>query len=96
MIFRFLGTQAVVAGVAELKTLGQSVELEPDFANELIAGGLALLPDEEFAELGFSAEELKRYGDAFARAAAPAEFGAKLRAGWVRVAEIRAELEGGN
>lgn len=96
MTYRFIGTTAQIAGVADLKTLGQSVELSEDLFRDAVLGGCPLLPAEEFDALGFTAEELKRYGDAYGREHAPAEFFDKLRAGWVRAAKIRADFEGGN
>lgn len=95
MIYNFLGTSAQIAGVADLKTLGQKVELSETLYRDVILGGCSLLAAEEFAALEFTADELKRYGDAYGRDNAPAEFFDKLRAGWARVAEIRAEFEGG-
>lgn len=96
MTVRFLGTLSEITGVGKLTALGQSVEVSEEMLRDAILGGCALLPDEEFEALGFSVDELKRYGDAYGRDNAPAEFWDKLRAGWVRVAEMRADFEGVN
>lgn len=93
MIYRFLGSESEIHGVAKLTRVGQSIQLEASVAREAITGGCSLLPEVEFDALGFTDEELREFGGTYGRAAAPPEFIAKLRAGWVRVAELRAELE---
>jgi hypothetical protein len=69
--YRFIGTEAEIAGQRTLKHFGQSVELPDDVAAGLIlgagaeqghAGAVALLPDGDFKALGFTKEELQYFG----------------------------------
>lgn len=91
----FCGSQSVIGNVVEMKRFGQRVDLDDQIAQEAIAGGCPLLVAEEFDAIGFSDEELKKYGDVHARASAPSEFVEKARLAWVRISEIRSDIERG-
>lgn len=73
-------------------TLGASFEMPDETAHRAIAEGAPLLPKASFDALGFSAEEMKKYPNAKAQAAAPAEFHEKLLAARIAVHDYRAQL----
>jgi hypothetical protein len=101
MTYRFLGTEAEIAGRA-IQRLGQEVELPEDVARDLVvgagaetgwAGAIALLPAEQFDAIGFTPAELQKYAYPGPRQNATAEFRAKWQAAMVAVHEYRVELE---
>ena len=88
MTFRFVGSELQISHVA-LKTFGQAIDLEPAMAQEIIAHehSAALLPDELFAALGFTSDEL--------RGGNSETFGAKRAQAWALLAEQRVRLRAG-
>jgi hypothetical protein len=75
----FLGAYSEVLGAGiKLTRFGQRVDLPPEIAEETKhPRGLPCIPAEDFDKIGFTADELKRYGVADSHANAPAEFLAK-------------------
>ena len=77
--FVFLGAYSEVLGAGiKLTRFGQRVDLPPEIADETkLAGGLPCIPTDQFDAIGFTAEELRKYGPAAAHENAPPEFLAK-------------------
>ena len=76
MKYRFLGDTASLyheGGVIEFHSFGQSVELSDEQAAHLLAKNL-LLPEDEFARIGFSEEHLKEFPSAVSHSRAPEAF----------------------
>jgi len=67
MMIRFVGAFGDFAG-RRLDRLGDRVDVIPEDFEEAVSGGCALLPDEEFEAIGFTAQELTRYATAGDRA----------------------------
>lgn len=87
--FVFLGTYALFEG---LNRFGQRIELSPEAAKETKhPRGLPAIPAEEFDALGFSPEELRKFGPAETHANAPAEFLEKKK----RALELLHVIRGG-
>ena len=107
-IYKFIGTEAEIGGV-RLRRLGDSITLSESRAEDIIlgagseqgfAGGAALIPEEFFDKLGFTEQELKRWGSVSARdalagssAEAVVEFRRKHKAGLEALHEHRVGLE---
>ena|ERR1043165_7887431 len=72
--YRFVGSNCVIHGVAELSKFGQRIELPNDLAETVIRGGGAIIPEHEFEAIGFTADELKKYEFPGARVNAPQSF----------------------
>lgn len=89
MKLRFLGTECTIGDHPSLKTFGQVIELDETLALEAIAGGAALIPEAEFAALGFTADELREYAQPGLHQFAPPTFLDKKRAGLLKLHEIR-------
>jgi hypothetical protein len=88
MTFRFVGSELQIGHVV-LKAFGQSIELDADVAKELIAHELTapLLPDADFAKIGFTSDELKWLtSEAFA---------AKRKQAWAALHDLRERLLAG-
>ena len=85
--FVFLGAYSEVLGAGiKLTRFGQRVELPPEIAEETKhPRGLPCIPAEQFDAIGFTAEELRKYGAAAAQENAPPEF-------WERKAKALAML----
>jgi hypothetical protein len=101
MTFRFIGTEAEISG-SKLTSLGQPVEMDTAEANVIILGGgigqgfagaIALLPEEQFAEVGFTEAEIAKYAYPGARINAPEEFTAKYRAALIALHEYRMSIK---
>ena len=77
--FVFLGAYSEVLGAGiKLTRFGQRVDQPPEIAGETkLAGGLPCIPAEQFDAIGFTAEELRKYGPVAAHENAPPEFLAK-------------------
>jgi hypothetical protein len=77
--FVFLGGVSEVLGAGiKLTRFGERVELPPDLAAETkLHGGLPCIPAAAFDALGFSDDDLKRYGPTAAHGNAPEAFLAK-------------------
>jgi hypothetical protein len=88
MIFRFVGSETQIGHVV-LKTFGQPIELDAETANEVIAHEHAapLLPNDAFATIGFTADELKW--------ANSETFKVKRGVAWSEFAALRARLLAG-
>jgi hypothetical protein len=76
--YRFIGTYSEIHGVAELKELGQSVQLDEQLFSEAIKGGCAIVPSDDFDAAGFTPDELRKYKYAGPRQSAHEEFKGKL------------------
>jgi hypothetical protein len=78
-VYRFVGVECKI-GDAELKTIGQKIELPDEQATDLIRHprGAAIIPDDEFSAIGFTDAELQRYGRKGSQVNAPAEFKDKI------------------
>ena len=88
MTFRFVGSELQIGRVA-LRTFGQPVDLDADTAKEIIAHehSAPLLPEEDFSEIGFTADEL--------RWANSEPFKAKRMRAWLAMDDLRARLRSG-
>ena len=93
--FVFLGAFSEVLGAGiKLTRFGQRVELPPDIAAETKrGGGLIAIPADRFDALGFTPDELQKFGPAATHANAPAEFLAKKRKALEILHEIRSGLD---
>jgi hypothetical protein len=87
----FLGGVSEVLGAGiKLTRFGQRIELPPEIAEETKKqGGIPAIPAEQFDALGFTPQELEKYGPAAAMANAPPEFWAKKRKALEILHEIR-------
>lgn len=72
--------------------LGQKLDIPEALANSAIAAGASMLPEEEFAEIGFTADELAKYPNAYVQMNAPSQFHVKHAAAIQAVREYRAAL----
>lgn len=95
MQYAFVGASCVIRGIADLKTLGQRVELADDVAKGIIIGGAALLPAAQFDKLGFTTEELQKYNTPERRMGAPDPFNLKYRKALIQLHENREALKNG-
>jgi len=82
--FRFVGTSAEI-GDRKLTRLGEEIALSSDDAKNAIEGGAALLPEDSFAQVGFTEQEISLYACPGQRIDAPEAFMAKLRSAWALV-----------
>jgi len=87
MQYRFIGAESEV-GPHLLKRLGQEIELQPDVAADAMVK-CPLLPDADFAEIGFTADELKAFASPGAQMSAPPEFHEKLKLARMRWLELK-------
>lgn len=102
MTYRFIGTEAEVAGSA-LKRFGQTITFpDAEHAKDAVvgagreqgyAGAIAAIPDEEFVQIGFTDAELRKYMYPAHRVNVPAEFGAKVQSAFAALDAHRQELE---
>ena len=76
-LYRFIGSLAEIGDI-ELREFGQPVELDDQLAKEAVAGNCAIIRDEEFQAIGFTADELRKHKYVGARQNAPAEFKRKF------------------
>jgi len=74
------------------EVLGQKFDLTDQQARSLIGRGAALLPEEQFNGIGFTAEEIAKYPNARRQADAPASFHAKHEAALTAAREHRAQF----
>jgi len=91
MTYRFCGAFSEV-GSTRLERLGQSVDFTQEQADEAILGGCILLTEEQYASIGFTPEEQKRYAYIGSRLSAPQAFALKMRKGWELYHDARAKL----
>jgi hypothetical protein len=73
MLYRFVGTRAEVGSV-ELELFGAKIDLSQEDADANRKGGLAIIPDDIFEEIGFTPEELRLYGMTGQQIGAPPDF----------------------
>jgi hypothetical protein len=79
MTFKFFGSTTLIDGVAKLRTLGQEVDLDDQFAREIAKnGGVSILPAEAFDQAGITADELTKYPKPADLPGAPREFQDKV------------------
>ena len=88
MTLRFVGTELQI-GFTKLQAFGQSIDLDAGAAKELIrhTKSSALLSEEAFVAIGFTAEEL-RWANSDA-------FKAKRKLAWTALEELRVRLRAG-
>ena len=92
--FVFVGSSVSdMMGVVSFRSFGQAKELTREQARDLASGGSAIVPRAQFDALGFTAEELRKFGPFGAHANAPAEFAAKQQAAIAAHDAFRLELE---
>lgn len=91
--YRFVGSACVLWGIAEFSTFGQRIELPEHTASEAIRGGAALVPEEEFEAIGFTADELKNFAFPGQQVNAPEPFKTKQRAAILAYQTRRHELQ---
>jgi hypothetical protein len=91
LVYRNVGDYSEVCG-HKLNRFGQSVDLTDEQADEAIVGGAELLPEADFNDCGFTADELKKYPNPLKRMKAPEEFIEKYREARAKVAARREEL----
>lgn len=91
--FVFLGAYSEVLGAGiKLTRFGQRVDLPPEFAQQTKhPRGLPCIPAEDFDAIGFTAEELRKYGPVQTHDGAPAEFQEKKRAALQVLHDLRGE-----
>lgn len=94
MTFRNVGSETDI-GHAELRKLGQPVELDEALALEALRGGACVLPAAEFEAIGFTEDELRKYATPGAQIKAPPEFKDKLKAAWLAADKLRGEVTRG-
>lgn len=93
MRYRFLGTEcSVLDRGIKLDRFGQAVDVDEDLARIMILGNAAIIPEKDFQEIGFTAEELSRFALVWTHSEAPESFLAKKRAALIRYTEIRQAL----
>lgn len=101
--YRHIGRETQIHGAAKLERFGQKIELTEDIGNEYMRGcgsaegwrgSVAILPEEDFAELGFSADHLIKYSAPASHLGAPEDFLEKKKAAFERLQELRESLEG--
>lgn len=99
MTYRFVGTLCEVDEKLKLERLGQSAALSDTQADNVIAGGGSILPDDVFSGIGFTDQELTDYAYPGQRIEAPEGFKAKMSAAYIAMHEHRtavlARLDGG-
>lgn len=62
--FRFVGAETII-GNTKLDRFGMRVNLDEKFAKIAVAGGAALLSEENFNSIGFDDQDLKVWADPF-------------------------------
>jgi len=91
-VYRFVGSYCEIDnGRIKLDRFGQRVELGDDVADTVIRGGGAILPEEDFERLGFTAEELAAYAYPGQQESAPEGFKEKRNAAHLAYCRLRAE-----
>ncbi len=101
MTFRFLGTELRIGEMPAIQSFGQSVELPEPLARNIIAPdgnagrGAALLPEETFSAIGFTADELAAHKWTSSHADAPTAFQEKKSAALAALNELRQRLASG-
>jgi hypothetical protein len=88
--YRFTGAEATV-GRVELRHWGQRIELDEPAVQNAWSGGAALITQEEYSEIGFTAAQEKRYAMPAAHLEPDPEFAAmKQRAQQLAAAHVAA------
>lgn len=80
-------------GGKKLSQVGQALNLTQEQAEEYIRGGCVLIPKETFDEIGFTDDELRRFGGVDGRGSAPQEFLDKLALAVSEYDRLRAQFE---
>lgn len=92
--FVFVGAHCELPNL-KLERFGQTVELTDAAAENIIAGGGAILPKSEFDAIGFSDEEVKSFAFPGPRITAPAEFQEKYSRAVARFGELHEQIKSG-
>ena len=88
MKVHLVGNECEISGYSHLRNFGDAVELPDELAAELVAKR-PLLPAADFAEIGFTVDELRRHATPAQRMNTTGEFAAKVKAALRRLHEIR-------
>lgn len=94
-MYRFIGSEAEITGVATLRTFGALIHLEDEAAKELISGNVAIVPESDFDAAGFTAAEMNAYSNPGSHGDAKPEFLAKKQALIMRLFELREPVASG-
>ena len=92
--FVFVGARTELPNL-KLERFGQAVELPEAAAENIIAGGGALLPKDDFDALGFTEQEVSLYAYPAPRAQAPQVFHVKYSEAIARFAELHETIKSG-
>jgi hypothetical protein len=95
MKYRHIGTETAIGDLPKLQSFGELIELPEKLADELIVPpgnpdkGVPLLPEAEFAKLGFTTQELELYRWPASHATASPEFLKKKNAALIALDQLR-------
>ena len=92
--FVFVGAHTELPNL-RLERFGQVVELSHEAAENIIAGGGALLPKDDFDALNFTEQEVSLYTHPAPRAQAPQAFQVKYSDAIARFAELHETIKSG-
>jgi len=88
--FRHVSASVSVVNGRNLNSFGQQIELTDEEFNSIKGERMpALLPEKDFADCGFTEDELKKFANSRAWESAPTEFNGKVRKAWAKFAEIQ-------
>lgn len=87
MTYRFVGTTSSIEGIANLREFGQRAEIPKGMERE--AAKANCIPEEVFAEIGFTDDELSRYRFPGTHADAPPEFQEKKKQALTALHDLR-------
>lgn len=91
--YRFLGTASDIGGYPALRSFGQKIELPDDIAADAVRGNLPIIPESQFAALGFTDEELQKYQTPVSRRTATQSFNRKVQKALEHLDDNRAHVE---
>src|SRR6185312_7693967 len=97
--YRYLGDYATLllpppAGKVEVRGFGQPVTLDKETAKSFIRhGNMQIIPESQFATVGFSDKELKDYPTAKSHGTAPPEFLAKKEKALQLLHDLREQMK---
>jgi hypothetical protein len=91
-VYRFVGSYCEIDnGRIKMDRFGQRVEFSGDVADTVIRGGGAILPEEDFENLGFTADEQAAYAYPGQQESAPESFKTKRNEAHLAYCRLRAE-----
>lgn len=93
-VYHFVGSYCEIGGGRiKLDRFGQRVELPAELAENVVKGGGAILPEEDFAKFGFTEQELSLYAYPGQWSDAPEAFTRKQKAAHLAFVEYRELVE---